>query len=137
MRNSVIHIEKPCSADWNKMEADSEGRFCSQCQTTVVDFTRYSTEEIKDYFLEKRGERICGLYHQRHTTQSTRWMMFVNKIEFWLIHRKLRKVALWTVMGMLFFSSCARRRLMGAYSKWNHDSPRNLSLNEVTKKENI
>lgn len=137
MKDSVIHIEKPCSADWNMMEAQSEGRFCSQCQTTVVDFTKYTTEEIKDYFTKNQEKQVCGLYHQRQTTQSTQWMIFVNKMESWLIKRKLRKVALYTVIGLLFLSSCARRRLMGAYTRGKQDSPRNLSLNATVKKENI
>ena len=60
MKNHNLKIEKPCHEDWNKMASNELGRHCQLCEKTVVDFTKMSSEEIKEYLLKKSNERICG-----------------------------------------------------------------------------
>ncbi|MDC0272141.1 hypothetical protein OAM07_01265 [Crocinitomicaceae bacterium] len=60
MKNHNLKIEKPCREDWNKMAPNQLGRHCQLCEKTVVDFTKMSSEEIKEYLLKKSNERICG-----------------------------------------------------------------------------
>ncbi len=61
--NSIkVSIPSPCSEDWNKMTPNEKGAFCSKCCKTVVDFTRKTTEEIKNYFTENVGTKTCGRF---------------------------------------------------------------------------
>lgn len=61
--NQHISIPKPCHEDWNKMNPNNEGKFCSSCSKTVVDFTKMSKEEIHSYFKQKSGEQTCGHFY--------------------------------------------------------------------------
>ena len=60
MKNQNLKIEKPCREDWNKMTPNQLGRHCQLCEKTVVDFTKMSSEEIKEYLSNRGNERICG-----------------------------------------------------------------------------
>ena len=60
MKNHNLKIEKPCHEDWNKMAPNQLGRHCQLCEKTVVDFTKMSSEEIKEYLSNRGNERICG-----------------------------------------------------------------------------
>jgi TonB family protein len=55
-----ISIPNPCHEDWNQMTSKEQGRFCSSCQKTVVDFTKMTKTEISDYFKTMVNEKICG-----------------------------------------------------------------------------
>lgn len=57
-----IRIPKPCHEDWNAMTPDETGRFCMSCAKSVVDFTDKSTEEIRQYFFENSGTKVCGRF---------------------------------------------------------------------------
>lgn len=41
-----ISIAKPCQQPWSQMQPGSEGRFCSNCQKSVFDFSGMSDKEI-------------------------------------------------------------------------------------------
>lgn len=59
-----IQIPKPCDANWNEMTPNEQGKFCSLCDKTVVDFTKMSDEEIKHFFkIKKKEERVCGHFY--------------------------------------------------------------------------
>lgn len=58
-----IAIDQPCKENFNDFEARPEGGFCQSCQTTVVDFTKMSDQEIRDYFLG-RSQKVCGRFKQ-------------------------------------------------------------------------
>lgn len=55
-----INIPQPCHEDWNKMTPQEQGRFCDSCRKCVVDFTGFSDEELYNYMLAHRGEKVCG-----------------------------------------------------------------------------
>lgn len=58
----LISISKPCSQNWNDMQTDAKGKFCSSCQNTVIDFTYLSDTELYEYF--KNLKTIpCGRFH--------------------------------------------------------------------------
>ncbi|MCE3279741.1 MAG: hypothetical protein K0S44_1932 [Bacteroidetes bacterium] len=60
--NLKISIPKPCHENWNKMTPNEKGAFCGKCAKTVIDFTKKSTEEIKNYFLSSTGTKTCGRF---------------------------------------------------------------------------
>jgi hypothetical protein len=57
-----IQINNPCTENWNAMKPGSQGRFCSSCCKTVVDFTKKNRTEIDTYFASRPEEEICGRY---------------------------------------------------------------------------
>jgi len=63
-----ISIPKPCTENWNQMTASEKGRFCTSCQTQVINFKGMPVEEIK-HFLEQEAGSSCGRFstHQIET----------------------------------------------------------------------
>lgn len=53
-----LSIPEPCNEDWQKMLPNEKGRFCLNCQKTVVDFTNKSNQEIINYL--KNHKNVCG-----------------------------------------------------------------------------
>jgi hypothetical protein len=45
-----LTIENPCHENWNQMKVNGQGRYCSSCAKTVVDFSGMSADEIGNYF---------------------------------------------------------------------------------------
>jgi CarboxypepD_reg-like domain len=63
LKNVQIRIDDPCSEPWDRMHPKEEGRFCSSCQKTVVDFTGMSDQEVLNWFaMQKRG--VCGRFRE-------------------------------------------------------------------------
>jgi hypothetical protein len=61
MKNIRIQVPKPCAEDWQTMLPNQAGKFCSNCQKTVVDFTQMSPTDLKDFFLKSQG-KVCGRF---------------------------------------------------------------------------
>ena len=66
-----ITIPKPCHEDWNIMSSVEKGRFCNSCSKTVVNFTKKSTKEIKDYLVKNRNNRVCGHFYKKQLDTIT------------------------------------------------------------------
>ena len=84
MKNHNLKIEKPCHEDWNKMASNELGRHCQLCEKTVVDFTKMSSEEIKEYLLKKSNEKICGRILKEPVKRTP------SKKEQWFNNQRLR-----------------------------------------------
>jgi hypothetical protein len=57
-----ISIPTPCHEDWNKMTPNEKGAFCGKCAKTVVDFTKKTATEIRDFLVEQSEKKICGRF---------------------------------------------------------------------------
>ncbi|MEO8403805.1 MAG: carboxypeptidase-like regulatory domain-containing protein [Chitinophagaceae bacterium] len=57
-----ITISQPCQENWGMMEQKDKGRFCQQCQKTIVDFSLLSDEALYQYF-KTNGAISCGRFH--------------------------------------------------------------------------
>jgi hypothetical protein len=55
-----IAIPKPCFESWEQMTPDGNGRYCSSCAKTVIDFSVLSDEEVQQYFTSHYSNKICG-----------------------------------------------------------------------------
>lgn len=73
-----ISIPKPCSANWDKMTPNELGKFCGLCSLTVVDFTKMSDAEIKEYFVCHYGQKTCGRFNSAQLTTGT-----ISDKNFW------------------------------------------------------
>jgi hypothetical protein len=56
-----LGIPKPCSENWNQMSPEANGRFCSSCQKTVLDFTAMADSEILQWIANHHGS-ACGRF---------------------------------------------------------------------------
>lgn len=106
-----ISIPKPCSEDWNRMTKKEKGRHCNSCNTTVVDFTRMSDEEIKNYFIELKNTKTCGrFYAGQLQSDKNRYEKILldlhKKAESEIRFRPLRHVALLVLGSLLTLTSC-------------------------------
>lgn len=57
-------IQEPCHANWNEMQPEVQGRFCSSCEKSVVDFTTMSDFSIVNYLENHKSEKVCGRFTQ-------------------------------------------------------------------------
>jgi hypothetical protein len=55
-------IEDPCHADWDQMKPETQGRFCSSCSKTVVDFSTMSDFSIVSYLENNKHQSVCGRF---------------------------------------------------------------------------
>ena len=56
-----LGIPKPCSENWSQMSPEANGRFCSSCQKTILDFTAMEDNEILQWFANHQGS-ACGRF---------------------------------------------------------------------------
>lgn len=118
-----ISIPKPCHEDWNKMTPNEQGAFCKVCCKTVVDFTKKTSSEIKSYFENLAGNKICGRFQSSQLQPVP-----VRQAPRQRLSRFV--YALYLVFGAFLFSSCGEakedpRPLVGVLEQVDHtaDSP--------------
>ncbi|MFY9242998.1 MAG: hypothetical protein WAO74_08225 [Polaribacter sp.] len=98
-----ITIPKPCHENWNAMTPKKKGKFCSSCSKTVIDFTKKSTEEIQDYLIENKNQRVCGHFNREQLDDiviEIPQIAFQQKLSF----QKAFILALFFAMGTTLFS---------------------------------
>lgn len=64
----LIQLPEPCHEPWEQMTPAENGRYCTQCSKTVVDFTGWTNEDILQHLRTSTG-RVCG--RLRHTQINT------------------------------------------------------------------
>ncbi len=61
-RKSIqLSIPSPCHEDWDKMTPCAQGRHCTHCSKTVIDFTAWSDTALYAFFTKKQGH-VCGRF---------------------------------------------------------------------------
>ena len=98
-----ITIPKPCHEDWNSMKQVETGRFCSVCTKRVVDFTKMGTDEIQEYFVQNREEKVCGRFRNE---QVNRFNIQIPRsvLRQQMSFQKAFLLTLFIVMGTTLFS---------------------------------
>jgi hypothetical protein len=82
-----IHVPTPCHESWAAMKPEQQGRFCSSCSKTVVDFSSMSDRQLFEYFRNYSGG-ACGRFSNdqlnRDITarkpQRTGWFKYVMSV---------------------------------------------------------
>lgn len=62
MKNNVpfkLTVPQPCSENWNNMLPVQGGKHCESCNKKVIDFTRFTDQQLQDYFKNHSGN-TCG-----------------------------------------------------------------------------
>lgn len=60
-QQTLLHIPTPCHEDWNQMTPQQQGRFCSSCQKTVIDFSVLSDNQVLNIMSKATGN-VCGRF---------------------------------------------------------------------------
>ncbi|HIE45538.1 MAG TPA: hypothetical protein EYP87_05090 [Flavobacteriaceae bacterium] len=69
MKKTILEIIKPCNENWTYMKPDKKGRFCELCKKSVFDFTKLSTNEIKEK-ISQSNINICARITNQHLTNT-------------------------------------------------------------------
>jgi hypothetical protein len=64
MRKVEIKVATPCSEKWETFEKRGLNGYCNSCEKEVVDFTKMSDLQIKNYFKKAKGD-VCGQMYSR------------------------------------------------------------------------
>ncbi len=63
MKKIFLEVKEACSADWDKMTPQEQGRFCGQCKKIVVDFSQMDDQEIVNE-IKNSNRRLCGRFYE-------------------------------------------------------------------------
>ncbi|MEJ1237971.1 carboxypeptidase-like regulatory domain-containing protein [Chryseolinea sp. T2] len=62
MKNSIhLSIENPCKENWEAFAPQTNGRYCSSCEKTIIDFTKLSDQAVLEFFASKSA-KTCGRF---------------------------------------------------------------------------
>lgn len=98
-----ISIQKPCHENWDTMTPNEQGAFCGKCVKTVVDFSNKSIEEIKEFFIGKQNEKVCGRFEKAQLT-SLSFDAFYNEFKGFHFTKRFA-VILYFTFGMWLFNA--------------------------------
>jgi len=103
-----LSINNPCHENWDGMTPNEKGAFCLSCQKTVVDFSKKTVSEIKDFFRQvPETESVCGRFEEEQLTEMT-FDHFHSRFSKWHYFQKAA-VIIFFVFGMSLFG-CAQNR---------------------------
>lgn len=71
MQKYFLHINEPCSEDWDCITPNEKGRFCNNCNKTVFDFTTATDNDIIKNIEKMKGNMFCGQFEEG---QLNRWI---------------------------------------------------------------
>lgn len=65
----TVTIPEPCQENWNEMTPREQGRFCSVCTKTVVDFSAMTDTQLFDVLKNGAGN-MCGHFHKEQLDRT-------------------------------------------------------------------
>jgi len=97
-----IEITNPCHENWDAMTPNEKGAFCLSCQKNVIDFTKKTIDDIKDYFNALPiTEKVCGRFKENQLQEIT-FDHFFEQFKGWKLMKKVALVVFF-VFGMSLF----------------------------------
>lgn len=114
MSSTKVIIPEPCNKGWDNMTPNNNGRHCDTCDKTVVDFTQMNKEEIKTYFIEKAGTKICGHFKVSQVEPyrpkfHRRLIALYDTIEQKISIRVFKRISLASVAACMFLVGCQNK----------------------------
>ena len=133
---SKVSIPKPCNENWKSMLPAKNGRFCNSCSKTVIDFTKMTNPEIKQYFNNNlQNENICGHFklNQVETAKSRKYDLLKTRFNRIKI-KPIKAIAMFSLSLVFTLSSCMGKRVVdGEPVDPNYDS---IKETEISVKKN-
>ena len=75
-----VSIPEPCHEKWDEMTPNEKGVFCVLCSKTVVDFTKLSDNEVKNYLFSHSGQKTRGRFRKDQlSNDQTRLVWLLNE----------------------------------------------------------
>lgn len=90
----ILKIDNPCNEPWVAMNANDVGRYCVNCQKSVIDFTSLTDNEVLQIIKQTNG-KLCG---RLNTEQLNRVLIGTKQPS---TNTKLHKI----LAGLLLLSS--------------------------------
>ena len=81
-----LNVTKPCTEDWADMTSTGAGRHCRLCNKEVIDFSVLNDEQVKDFFINNAGNRVCGRFRKTQLERiriNLPGYFFLKKIPAW------------------------------------------------------
>jgi hypothetical protein len=103
-----ITINEPCHENWEAMTPNQQGAFCKSCMKDVVDFSKKTVGEIKEFFSKPQG-KVCGRFEEKQL-QELSFDDFFSRFTYWNFSRKFA-VIFFMAFGFWIFSH------QGAYAQ--------------------
>ncbi|MGZ3866970.1 MAG: T9SS type A sorting domain-containing protein [Bacteroidia bacterium] len=97
-----ISITEPCHENWDAMTPNQQGAFCHSCAKDVVDFSKKSLEEIKNFFSKPQSGRVCGRFEEKQL-QELSVEDFVARFTYWNFSKKFAAI-FFMAFGLLMFA---------------------------------
>ncbi len=70
-KNLTIQVSDPCQEPWGEMTPNSQGKHCSSCAKTVVDFTKMTDRELLHWWNSKESATsTCGRFREDQLNRS-------------------------------------------------------------------
>ncbi len=98
-----ITINEPCHENWDAMTPNKQGAFCKSCVKDVVDFSKMSVGQIKDFFSKPQSDKICGRFEEKQLQELT-FDDFFAKFTYWNFAKKFA-VIFFMAFGFWVFSN--------------------------------
>ena len=96
-----IAINEPCRENWDAMTPNTQGAFCKVCVKDVIDFSKKSLSEIKNYFADKESQKICGRFKEKQL-QELSFDDFFARFKYWNFTKKFA-VIFFLTFGLSIF----------------------------------
>lgn len=102
--NFIVRIPEPCHEDWNKMQPDAKGKFCSSCNKSVFDFSNKTDDEIRNILIEHKDQKVCGHFKKSQVNRPLNITINLGNLPRNISITKAFGIALFIVFGTMLFS---------------------------------
>ena len=102
--NYTVQIPEPCNENWNSMLPNAEGKFCTSCSKTVVDFSNKTDLEILVILHKKKGENVCGHFRKTQINRPLEIKVDLSQLPKNMSTTKTFTLVLFLVFGSFLFS---------------------------------
>jgi len=125
----TIAIPDPCNENWDKMPRSGNGRFCNNCQKTIIDFSYLSDQELLNYF-SKPGAATCGRFH--HDQLNRKIVPLKHKERGWSKFYKVAAATLAFLSLKAADASASRKKVNTTISPLAARTPVQFSTGRIT-----
>ena len=98
-----IEINKPCHENWDAMTPNEKGAFCMVCQKDVIDFSKQTLDEIRNFFASlPKTNKVCGRFKKSQLKQLS-FEHFFNQFIGWKLMHKAALIV-YLIVGLNFLA---------------------------------
>ena len=143
-KHTVI-ISKPCSAKWENMQIEGDGRYCDLCNKVVVDFTQMTNTEIGKYFITHTAQKTCGYFNNGQVVTANNGfhqkLLTVYCKAYTIKHSAFRFTALTLISFLLTITGCKNHNdehhTIGDTTFIDSAKVNSLGLDSINEKQNV